>query len=347
MRTLLLCLFLSGYCGFAAAQSSAAVQLVLDTSEAEQALRILHKQAAHQPVTAEDWQRLFTTVPYQWLKARETSMGRSFNEEEFKSFLLSPESLARQQDWEQTVVAMKQADMPALGAGVLAWLPEGATIHARVFPEIKPAHNSFVWTKVGEGPAIFLYVERQSKAKFENTVAHECHHIGLDSLAKQQDALQAGLPENVRIAVRWMGGFGEGEAMLAAAGSVDRHPHWEDDALTRARWDGDLMHFNADVAALQQFFTEILDGKLKGPEAIRERATPFWGDAQGAWYTVGYEMAALVERAYGRQALNQCLLDPKKLLVMYNQVALEANAKGATLVTWSPDFLARLNAKSG
>ncbi len=344
-RYLLLCVFLGGFCsGIARGQASPSVQLTLDTSEAEQALRILQKESEHRAVTPGEWQQLFSTVPYQWLKAREAAMGRSFSDEDFQKFLLSPEALARQQEWEQTLAEMKQANMPAIGAGVLEWLPEGATIHARVFPEIKPKHNSFVWTMPGNGPAIFLYLERQTKAQFENTVAHECHHIGLRSLEQRQVAIQAGLPENVQTAIHWMSAFGEGEAMLAAAGSVDKHPHWEDDALSRARWDSDMMHFNADLEAVQQMLTEILDGTLKGDEAIGRRAAPFWGD-QGAWYTVGYEMAALVERAYGRQTFNECLLDPRKLLTLYNKVALEANAKGASLATWSPDLLSRLDGK--
>ena len=156
----------------------------------------------------------------------------------------------------------------------------------------------------------------------------------------------AKLPENVQTAVNWLGAFGEGEAMLAAAGSIDRHPHWEDDAVARARWDGDMMHFNVDVASVQQFLMDILNGKLKkGDAAIRERAAPFFG-AQGAWYTVGYEMAVLVERQYGRKAFEECLIDPRKLLTMYNQIAKEANGKGATLATWSPELLTQLNAGS-
>jgi hypothetical protein len=271
-------------------------------------------------------------------------MGRSFTDEDFEQFLLSPDAMARQREWEQTLAEMKQADMTAIGTRVLAWLPDGATIHARVFPEIKPKHNSFVWTKPEDGPAIFLYLERQSRDQFENIVAHECHHIGLQSLEKRQEEVQAGLPENVKTAMHWLSSFGEGEAVLAAAGSVDRHPHWEDDALARARWDSDMMHFNADLEAVQQMLTEILDGTLKGDEAIGKRAEPFWG-YQGAWYTVGYEMAVLVEKAYGRQAFNECLLDPRKLLTLYNKAALEANAQGATLATWSPDLLSRLDGK--
>jgi len=91
--------------------------------------------------------------------------------------------------------------MHALGVRVLAWLPDGASIRAQVFPEIKPKQNSFVWTKPDNGPAIFLYLERQTKAKFENTVAHECHHIGLQSLGKEQDALQGTMSPVVKTAV--------------------------------------------------------------------------------------------------------------------------------------------------
>ena len=133
--------------------------------------------------------------------------------------------------------------------------------------------------------------------------------------------------------------------MLAAAGSADRHPHWEDDGVARARWDSDMTHFNADIATLEQFFTEILDGKLKGEAAIQERAGPFWG-YQGSWYTVGYEMSALVEKQFGRKAFTDSLVDFRRLLVLYNKVAEEANEKGETapLRTWSAVFLKRLNA---
>ncbi len=309
----------------AVADPSASVQLALDTSEAEEALHVIHKQSGHEPVTAEDWHQLFPTIHYQWLKTREAAMDRAFTDAEFQAFLLSPEALAKEHEWDQVLAEMKQANMQALGTGVLAWLPAGATIHARVFPEIKPKTNSFVWTKKGEGPAIFLYLEQQSKTQFENTVSHKCHHIGLDSLEKQQKEIVAKLPENIKRATHWLDAFGEGEAMLAAAGSADRHPHWEDNAAARAQWDSDMMHLNSDLLAVQQLLSDILDGKLTDDAAIAKRAAPFWG-AQGAWYTVGYEMAALVELQYGRETFKQRLLDPRKLLTMYNIVALKANS---------------------
>jgi hypothetical protein len=308
-------------------------QLSIDFSEAEQAVRILHQHGA---VTTEDWAGLFATAPYQDLKAREAAMGRPFTDDAFRQFLLSPEAAAKVAEWEAALRRVKQADFAAIGARMLEWLPAGARIRARVYPEIKPRTNSFVWTKPGGEPAIFLYLESQTTSQFENTVAHERHHIGLASLAVRTQRSRT---------VEWMSAFGEGQAMLAAAGSADRHPHSEDDALTRARWDGDLMSFHTDLQALEQFLMEMLDGRFDGKsdDLVMERAAPFWGDAQGAWYTVGYEMSALIERRYGRAALLECMLDPRRLLERYNEIALEANAKrGAKLATWSPALLARL-----
>ena len=322
-----------------AAGFSAQVELSIDSSEAELALKIIRAQTA----TPEAWQALLATAPYRQLKAREESMGRPFTDETFRTFLLSPEARDKEPVWEKALAEMKKTEIAAIGNQVLEWLPEGATIHARVFPEIKPAHNSFVWSAKGNDTAIFLYLDQRTTAQFENTVAHECHHIGLQSLEPRQDEITASLPANLARMVKWMGGFGEGEAMLAAAGSPTRHPHYEDDANTRARWDGDLMHFNSDVPAFEKFFTEILEGTFPDDASIMKRAAPFWGNAQGAWYTVGYEMAVLVETRYGRPQLLKCMIDPRLLLILYNQIALDARASGSTLAAWSPEFLKRLS----
>jgi hypothetical protein len=324
-----------------AAPGTPPIQLALDASEAQACLAILDEENAGRPVAEADWRRLFSSQPYQWLVAREATFGHRMDEAAFRAFLADPKTRAKARAWRETLDHMTAADMPALGRGVLAWLPPGARIAARVFPEIKPTSNSFVWTKPDAGPAIFLNVENQSRDQFENTVSHELHHIGLNSLDDRQTALQAGLSDRVKLAMKWMTAFGEGEAMLAAAGSTERHPHWEDDALIRARWDSDMAHFNADVGAVTALLNDILDGRLTTDDEIRRRAAPFWG-VQGAWYTVGYEMAVLVDKRFGRAVLNDCLLDPRELLTRYNAVAREANAQGASLALWPDALIAQL-----
>lgn len=93
-----------------------------------------------------------------------------------------------------------------------------------VYPVIKPKTNSFVF-ETDTNPAIFLYLDpEQSQSEFENIVAHESHHIGFSDANKRYEERIKSLPENARKAAEWMGAFGEGLAVLAAAGSADAHP---------------------------------------------------------------------------------------------------------------------------
>ena len=84
-------------------------------------------------------------------------------------------------------------------------------------------------------------------------------------------------------------------------------------------------------------FEDILGGRLDAKHA-RAHAMEFFG-VQGPWYTVGYRMAATVEKRYGRAALLRCMEDPRMLLATWNRVA------GADR-TWSETLLAAVQARS-
>ncbi len=323
------------------------IQLRLDTSEAEAVLSILDKRAAGAALTDADWQRLFATEPYLRLKQREAAMQRDFTDEDFRKFVLSPELGARASALRSTLDAWKRTDLTASARRVLAYLPEQAVIKAKVFPVIKPKTNSFVF-ETAIDPAIFLYLDpEESAAKFENTVAHELHHIGYSSIEPLAEARQRNVPPEAKAAVEWMGAFGEGFAMLAAAGGPDVDPHAASSPKEHARWDHDLANFNNDLISVQQFFLDIIDKKLVGEDNIREEASAFFGDAQGAWYTVGYKMSIIVEKRFGRKVLIDCMLDPRELLVRYNQAAEERNRGGEKLALWSPELLQKIGTRSG
>jgi hypothetical protein len=133
--------------------------------------------------------------------------------------------------------------------------------------------------------------------------------------------------------------------MLAAAGSPDVHPHAQDDEAARAHWDAEMAHFNENLAAVQQFLLDILNGVIKDPKEIERRAQGFYGE-QGAWYTVGYRMAAMVERRFGREALTNAMIDPRRLLLLYNRAAREENERQVSkLAVWSSAFLSKLDRK--
>jgi hypothetical protein len=140
-----------------------------------------------------------------------------------------------------------------------------------------------------------------------------------------------------------MGAFGEGFAVLAAAGGPGVDPLEASSPAEHARWDRDLANFNQDLGALQQFFLEVVNGTLSTQDAINAKAYTFFGDAQGPWYTVGYKMAVIVEKRFGRKVLIECMLDPRELLARYNQAAKETNKREAsTLALWSPELMQKI-----
>jgi Putative zinc dependent peptidase (DUF5700) len=326
-------------CGSTLAQSPA-VNVRLVTDEADAVLAILAKRKANQPITEADWQRVFQSEGYVRLKQRETSMQRSFEEADFKTFVLSDQLAERAPALQQTLANWKHLDPTRPGRAALAYLPKGAHIRAKIYPVIKPRDNTFVFDTKND-PAIFFYIDpKMNRAKFENTLAHELHHIGYAGSCptKQIAGEISKLPPHVQSALTWIGAFGEGLAMLAAAGGPNVHPHAVSGAEERARWDKDVANFNDDLKKVERFLLDVLEEKLTGDE-ITKKGYSFFG-VQGPWYTVGWKMSVLIEKTYGRAKLIECICDQRKLLSTYNQAAARHNRRTREpLALWSTSLI--------
>jgi hypothetical protein len=105
-----------------------------------------------------------------------------------------------------------------------------------------------------------------------------------------------------------------------------------------------MTQFDRDLRAVEAFLLEVLDGKLGAREEIDEAGMAFFG-VQGPWYTVGYGMAALIEKHDGRATLIECMADPRKLLEKYNRAAADATVGNAALALWSPSLLEKLGSR--
>jgi hypothetical protein len=312
------------------------VDLRLDASEAEAVLTILDKRAHYEGVTDADWQKLFSTTPYRRLKQREISMRRPFTDEEFMKFVATLD--ARREPLRQTLRQWQSADLQAVAERPLHYLPPQASIRSDVYPMIKPQSNSFVF-EATTAPAIFLYLDpEKSRAEFENTVAHEAHHIGLSSLDAAYEERIKPLPKDARKAALWMGAFGEGMAVLAAAGSPDVSPMADFPERDRVLWDLEAERFGANLDDLNQFFLDTVHGDLRN-DAVAHEGSTFFG-YRGPWYTVGYRMAVTIERELGRPALVATLADPREFVACYNKAAVNENAKnGGHLPLFSAEIL--------
>jgi hypothetical protein len=317
----------------------ARVALTFDTAQAVAVLSILDARAAGRPVVDADWARLFSTAGYRRLAVREAGMRRPFTDSSFKAFVLSDTLGRRAAELRRALSEWERADVNGAAARALAYLPASARIRATVFLVIKPITNSFVWD-VRTDPAIFLYLDPTVSApKFENTVAHELHHIGFSSVSARSDSILAALPDSVQRAAEWMPAFGEGFAMLAAAGGPDIHPHAVSPPDERARWDRDLANHNRDLRTVERFFLDVIARRLATPDTVRAVAASFYG-VQGPWYTVGWKMAVTIEKRFGRDELIACMVDPARLFARYNAAAADWNRTHAdTLALWSPDLL--------
>lgn len=315
---------------------SPAVDARLVTDEAEAVLAVLAKSKANQPVTDADWRRVFQSEGYVRLKARETSMRRSFEDADFRTFVLSDPLARRAPALEETLARWKRADITRAARLALAYLPKGARIRAKIYPVIKPRENSFVFDLESD-PAIFLYLDpEKSKEQFENILAHELHHIGFAGSCPPARASGevAKLPANTQLVVKLLGAFGEGFAVLAAAGGPAVHPHAASGPEERARWDRDVANFNDDLKKVETFYLDILDGRLTADE-IQATSSSFYG-VQGPWYTVGWKMSVLIEQTYGRAKLIECMCDRRELLQTYNSAAERHNrVSREPLALWS------------
>lgn len=338
--------------GAATGTTAPVTQVRLDLAEAEAALDVIAAHRAGRPVDDATWARLTSSAGYRRLGERERSLGRPFSDSAFSVFLASDTLLARGAALAGAVARWRTLDVSEAAARAATYLPAGTPLRATLYPVIKPRGNSFVFD-LARDPAIFVYVDPALRpARLVNTLAHELHHVGYDracapSEAAHDSALAAagarGGADSVRAARlgtarTWAGAFGEGFAMLAAAGGPHAHPHAASADSQRVRWDRDVANAAADIARLSEFFTRVLDGGFADASAVRQAAAEFYG-VQGPWYTVGYLMARTVETTYGRPRLLALLCDAPALMAAYDAAAAAATPP---LPRWPPALLARL-----
>ena len=337
-------IFVAGTHVAAQAVPEARINLQIVTDEAEAVLQILRKRETGGEITEADWQRVFSSEGYVRLKKRELAMSRPFADADFRAFVLSDALFERRRSLAETLAAWKQIEADRAGRLALAYLPANAVIRARIYPVIKPRENSFVFD-IRENPAIFLYLDpKVTKEQFENTLAHELHHIGFGTACPSPAAaasLEKYSPAMQKV-FKWTGAFGEGLAMLAAAGGADRHPHAASPADEKARWERDLANFNVDLRRIEKFFLDLEAGKFSEEKEI-ETARSFYGEAQGAWYTVGWQMAATIEKTFGRARLIEVFCDQRQLLPTYNAAVKKYNRRRRTaLASWSKKLIKKL-----
>lgn len=307
--------------------------------EAHAAVALIEALAAGRTPDEAKWQALFASRGYRRLKEREAAMKRDFTDDDFRTFLSAPETVARAAPLREALDRWRTDPSGDAAARALAYLPPGTTLRATIFPMVKPKPNEFVFDLAGD-PAIFVMVNPSMRPeKAANTLAHELHHIGMGAAC---GAKTRGAEPGRASLIGWLSAYGEGLAMLAAAGGPTIHPHAVSDTAERAEWDRNAANFAAELAEQDAWFRSILAGTAGDDTTIAAKMRSYFG-TQGPWYTVGWRMAQTIEVNLGRARAIDAFCHPATLLATYNEAAAIQEKRGRVrLPRWDAALAASL-----
>ncbi len=349
LASLLLSYVALGPLSDSAAQPARDVDVRLDARQARGTLDLLTVRQSGQTVNRQQWDRVFETEAYRRLLARETGIDkllgidRGYSDESFLEWAESDEALEGLEARERTLTSWMSVDANEAGRKAMKYLPAHVALKATVYLIVRKQTNSFVWD-LPHNPAIFLWVGPDlSASEMATTLAHELHHVGLSDACQRDDRETEG---PVATARGWLSGFGEGLAVLAAAGGPDEPTHPAEQTELLASWNARQDSLEIDMRRVEAFLTDVATGKVEGEEA-QQRGMAFVNTdtvPQGAFYTLGWFMGATIERGLGREAVIEATCDHGLLLDRYQQAARKANARGPAkrLPLWSEDVLTLL-----
>jgi hypothetical protein len=164
------------------------VSVHIVTDEADAVLAILAKKKVNQLITEADWQRLF---PAKVIFASRNGR-RQCNvllKTQSSNPLSFPMIWQRAQFLAETLAKWKGADVSRAAGLALAYLPQAARIQAKIYPEIKPKTNSFVFD-VKTDPAISILTRKLAKKSSRTRSRMNFITSGLAALVQRRKYLK-------------------------------------------------------------------------------------------------------------------------------------------------------------
>ncbi len=321
------------------------MSLNLITDEVEILIEILKRKVNNKPINKEQWDELFNSIGFKMLARRETEMNEGIDKSEFKDFVMNKIASYRYISYKKSLEKLKSMNSGEIIKSTKNYLPDNTKLDTDIIPVIKPQKNSFIH-KINDELVLFLYLEPDIlKEKMENKLIHELHHIGFDYVYQNSD--YSYLSKQAQKVIEWTNAFGEGFAMLAAAKGLENHPNKFDEDL-KSKWDKNMENYNKDFHKIQNFLLNILEGHFADDQKLYNRGFQLMTNngGQGSWYTVGYQIAIIIEREAGHDVLIDCMKDLTKIYFQYNNLVEIYNKKrNEDLPKWNDKILTSLKRK--
>ena len=271
--------------------------------------------------------------------AKHISETQALTPENIKRYITSAEFKAQTAAFQFSLREWRNAHHQLIEHRLDEYLPPEGQLPLTVVAVLAPGFTHAEFDTNSASPQVFVpLLPSMLHMQVETYVGEQAYllasAITIKSLRPHYDRMTG----SVRLAVEYITEFRRGIALLAGIGGPGLHVCATCPRAERQQWDNDFVAFSADLRTLDKLLlaTALAETDLEGQRSQL--------DSVGVvpWQVVGYRMAVMIERHYGRKVVPNLLRDPRMLLELYNRAAVEDNAAGAVdkpLPLWSPELM--------
>jgi hypothetical protein len=219
------------------------------------------------------------------------------------------------------------------------YLPSEGQISLTVIVVLAPGFTVAEFDTASIPPRVFVpLLPSMFHMRIETYVGEQVYLLASAIPAKALHPHYDQMTDSVRLAVGYTTEFRRGIALLAGDGSIGLHICATCPLAERQQWDNNLAEFSKDLLVLDKLLltTALAESDIEGQRLKLDAI-----DAV-QWQVVGYRMAVMIERHYGRKVVPNLVRDPRMLLELYNLAAAEDNANGLSdqpLPLWSHELI--------
>ena len=126
------------------------------TDEADSVVALASRAAKGSALSSTDFHHLSHTIGFAHLQERESHFGGALSDSALREFVNGLANSGQSAAYRAELHELETVDMTDAASKASANLPRGTTLRARLYLEIKPRPNSFVFTGADSLPSIFL-----------------------------------------------------------------------------------------------------------------------------------------------------------------------------------------------